>query len=328
MPRIFSITTLLALLVLAAAQPCAAVDYYVDYVNGVNSMDRDGLSWLTAWKTVTFAFGRTQANVTADTYHIAPATYDNDPTKPAIDREIFPLDLRNGMRIIGSGADTTIIDAGPGTASARAACSVFEGAATQNFLFQDLTIHGMRTTLSGGGLSITGNAVGSLLRVHLEDNDASGSGGGFYASTLNGNITDCTFTDNSASAGGGFLAYTLTGNITDCEFTGNSAYYYYGGGFYVGGSLNGDVTDCEFIGNSGSSQGGGCYINVLPSARRVARCLFLDNSAASGSALYVSIWSSAGQIENCVFARGSEDKYQVRVNGTVALYNNLSLIHI
>ncbi|CAN2039495.1 hypothetical protein GMMP15_1300002 [Candidatus Magnetomoraceae bacterium gMMP-15] len=43
--------------------------------------------------------------------HVKAGTYDADPAKPANEREIFPIDLKNGMTIQGDdGAENCIIN--------------------------------------------------------------------------------------------------------------------------------------------------------------------------------------------------------------------------
>ena len=76
-------------------------DYYVA-TTGNNA--NDGLSWATAWKTITHAVENSPVT-TGDVIHVADGLYN-----PA-NGENFPIDfITNGVSLIGAGGDTSIID--------------------------------------------------------------------------------------------------------------------------------------------------------------------------------------------------------------------------
>lgn len=98
----------IALALAGSARPCAALDVYVDAVNGSNS--NSGASPTEAWRTISHALSQLPVPSTGlvDTVHVAPGIYD------AALGETFPLDLRehDAVQIVGSGAQSTILDGG------------------------------------------------------------------------------------------------------------------------------------------------------------------------------------------------------------------------
>ena len=85
---------------------------YVDAVNGVNAATGRGAA-AAPYKTITYALLISNKNNLPDPWHvhIRPGTYTADPAKPATEREIFPIRLRNDMIFEGTtNAKECIID--------------------------------------------------------------------------------------------------------------------------------------------------------------------------------------------------------------------------
>ena len=83
-------------------------------------------------------------------------------------------------------------------------------------------------------------------------------GGGMYNYESSPEVTDCTFTENTASYdGGGMYNYKSSPSVTNCTFTGNTSWWR-GGGMYNYESSP-EVTDCTFTNNTASSDGAGMY---------------------------------------------------------------------
>ncbi|MCP3995295.1 MAG: DUF1565 domain-containing protein [bacterium] len=98
---------LVAALVLSS--PVVANDWYVDALNGSDS--NSGTSPTDAWRTITEAVAQLgpapPAPGVRDNVHVFPGVYD-----PA-HGEVFPIDLRDGLWLIGDrGQEETILDAG------------------------------------------------------------------------------------------------------------------------------------------------------------------------------------------------------------------------
>ena len=87
---------------------------YVDAVNGANAPTGRG-SAASPYQSITYALLISTKSNLPDPWHvhIRPGTYNSDPAKPPAEREIFPLDLRQGMIFEGTTtAEECIIDGG------------------------------------------------------------------------------------------------------------------------------------------------------------------------------------------------------------------------
>ena len=123
------------------------------------------------------------------------------------------------------------------------------------------------TTIDGTGAyhvvqCVTGENVNTILEgFTITGGDAKGTpgeghGGGMFNFQSNPNVTNCTFTGNSAYIGGGMCNEYSSPIVTNCTFTGNNADTYDGGGMFNFRS-NPKVINCTFIGNTAGKNGGG-----------------------------------------------------------------------
>lgn len=136
---------------------------------------------------------------------------------------------------------------------------------------------------NGAGISNDGmlNVINSTFSENEADLGGGIAGGSiFYGGTLQ--VTDSTFSGNTASDDGGGLAlFSGTGTVADSAFWDNSSER--GGGI---SNLFGDltVTGSTFSGNSGFSAGGGIS-NPYGSVMNVSNSTFSANSAPNGGGL-------------------------------------------
>lgn len=141
-------------------------------------------------------------------------------------------------------------------------------------------------------LKITGN------NVTLEGIKFSNSWG---ASAItwngaNGNINNCTFTNNKGQNGGAVTWNGANGTITNSIFIKNIATSN-GGAIYWNNGANGRVEGCTFTENQASNGAGAIYWNGANGT--VNNTLFEYSKASAGGAL---IWNTAeGTISNSVF---------------------------
>jgi hypothetical protein len=254
-----------AVLTLFVAVPVVASSTW--YVDGVNGSDgNDCKSAQHACRTIGHAISLAHSG---DSIMVAPATYTEN------------LSIRRNLKIVGSSAQTTIIDgAGNGTvvtifsASVRATLSKVT---VRNGLAQ-----------YGGGISTAGalTVIESTISTNRAftqcTGDCSTQGGGIYNSGVL-TITRSTISGNSANSqcnavcspyGGGILnGGTLT--ISQSTISGNSAVItapigvchlvcrVFGGGIYNGGTLA--ISNSTLSGNQTKveqnfgGQGGGIY---------------------------------------------------------------------
>jgi hypothetical protein len=298
--------------VLAVACASARADYtnlWVDQVDGRNEPDTTG-TVDDPFKSITYALARANYAAWPEPWHlhIRPGVYNADPYKPHLEREIFPIELRQDLIIEGSDPCTCIID---GQHLVQGLTSLLYGLDKTGLRIRNLTLCNMNHSQGNGGAIEMVNCAGEIENCIIRDCNAQ-SGGGVWLSPCSGtavpfDFTTCTFINNNAvyGEGGGLyvLAYpdpgALTGDITGCVFTDNEASYG-GAGFFVNGDVVGNICDCTFSNNTDGSQGGGfCITGDLDGW--VLRCNFESNcSDFYGGGFYIQ-GSVSGGVDRCDF---------------------------
>jgi hypothetical protein len=261
---------LLLVLLLTLTPAALASIWYVDGVNGNDT--NDCRTRQTACKTIGHAISLASAG---DTIGVGPATYPEN------------LNINVSLKLIGSGASTTIIDGGSlGTVVTASAADV---------VLSKFTIRNGKAS-NGGGIDNQGTLT--INRSTITGNHATGggignlAGGGIYnrgeltitGSTISGNTASSGFNTGQKVQGGGiYTAGTLT--LSNSTVSGNST------------TASGDV-DC------GSAYGGGIY--------SLSVTLTLSNSTLSGN--YASdcdlghgggIFSIYGTLQNTIVANST-----------------------
>jgi len=177
----------------------------------------------------------------------------------------------------------------------------------------------------GGGIG-GHNSNFSCVNCNFINNMGETSGGAVYCSrdsvSSDINLTECTFTGNTAGDGGALLGW-CTAYITSCTFNDNSAAGNGGAINSLYGSLN--LVDCIFQNNTSGGWGAGIRLGfgtniILHSTfyrntgigggafcqgfnTTIAYCLFIENSGRSGGALGCS--DGSPRINNCTFFENS-----------------------
>lgn len=117
-------------------------------------------------------------------------------------------------------------------------------------------------------------------------NGSAGSGGAMYICS-NSYFYNCNFIHNSADGQGGAI-YTVSATsensknvFENCLFENNNSSM--GGAIFDNIGLT--LTNCRFIGNDATTKGGAYYVymNKFP---KVANCIFANNTANDGGAIY------------------------------------------
>ena len=250
----------------------------VIYVSTEGTSSNDGLSWATAKSDVQEAIDLASShNAYGIEVWIAKGTYKHGSE----------MTMRNNVAIYGG----------------------FAGTETS----KDQRVSGNNTILDGEGkyrvfynnyrLSNPLTNSAKLDNVTIQngyvDSNNGYYGAGMYNYYANPEITNCTFTNNSASSyGGGMYNGSSDPVLTNCTFTNNNANY--GGGMY-NSSSSPVLTNCTFSGNSASESysgygGGGMYNNS--SSPVLTNCTFTNNSASPGGGMYNS--SSSPVLTNCI----------------------------
>jgi hypothetical protein len=241
---------------LMSALPVAAagVSFYVA-TTGNNT--NDGLSWQTAWQDIQYAID--QADV-GDTINVAAGIYDENIT------------LKDGVAVLGAGADVTVIDGG------------------------------------GNGTIITADSVGPTTKLEgfTVAHGNAPRGGGMYNKNSSPVVTACIFTSNTTACGGGIYNYHSSPTITGCTFSVNSASMR-GGGIYNDANSSPVVANCIFSANSAADQGGGMYNN--DSSPSLTNCTFSSNTAAYGGGM--CNYRSSPTVNNCILWDSDSEIYNV-----------------
>lgn len=155
----------------------AASEFYVDQTNGVNGTSTTGAAD-NPFKSITYAVGTMANRTLPDPWivHIKAGTYDADPAKPANQREIFSIEMRSGMTLIGDDGPENCIISGAFTPSSSES---LVGANSVSFTLDGLTFQNMNRT--------AGSKNGAACEM-------------IYVS--GGTIHNCIFKSNSAQQGG------------------------------------------------------------------------------------------------------------------------------
>lgn len=130
------------------------------------------------------------------------------------------------------------------------------------------------------------NSAYSLWDGFTIQNGSAGSGGAIYLCS-NSYFYNCKFIDNSAVGQGGAIYSVSASNensaniFENCIFENNNSSM--GGAIFDNIGLK--LTNCRFIGNNATTKGGAYYVymNKFP---EVANCLFANNTAVDGGAIY------------------------------------------
>jgi parallel beta-helix repeat protein len=250
-----------------SATPTGA-HYYVDD-DGSNETG-DG-SQAKPWKTISYAL--TRVSGPDATIHVAAGTYHIGDMGGGWS-EVFPINMKDGISLVGVGADVTILDAGQSAAVIKAV-NIGAGERVAGFTIRNGYWPGSD---HGGGLYISGSSpVVEDNTIINNDAGASGnayhSGGGIYVKDGSPTIYNNTITNNGST-----------------KLTGDS-----GGGIYVTGASSAPLIQGNIISNNTVWIGGaGIYVEGSSAISTIEANLIRDNTQAS--AQWVDHQESAGGI--------------------------------
>lgn len=227
-----------------------------------------------------------QGNGEDDIINLAPGTY----MLAGSWLDYFPNESESSsLTILGSGAETTILDGGNLASILRIDQSGMLDPTNANILIAGITFRkGSETSQVGGALYIGNDyAQTTVQNCVFQDNATIYEGGALYVSGGTVHIAGNTFTGNSsADSSGGALYAVISGGILVLDgniFSGNGAEKD-GGGVYVSAEFGSTVTITgnTFDGNSATSAGGAsvsCQGSAIISGN-----IFSDNIASTSSA--------------------------------------------
>lgn len=233
---------------------------HVWYVDSSNiSSHQDGLSWATAFNTLSDVLDRKYCKSDGDTIRVAQGEYFEGHTL-IIDYE---------LTIIGG------YPSGGGTTPDKSLYPTFlEGNNTYHLINASFSIFNLQ-----GFCLRYGNANGPGI---------SSIGGALFAEGTTINVYDCIFTDNTANMQGGAInLYNSVANFSKCEITNNSGPIL-GGGMLVSGVSLLEMEDCIVSNNSSIASGGGIYFSSIGSTLNLNRCTIANNSISNSISFYES----------------------------------------
>ncbi|MBN2208681.1 MAG: right-handed parallel beta-helix repeat-containing protein [Candidatus Coatesbacteria bacterium] len=193
------------------------------YVNGTIGDDQNDGSRSRPWKTITHALDNIRGAEPSLPGRLEITSGNYSATANG---EVFPLQVRNYVTIVGMGPESTVLDAG-GAAHAILLDDVL------SVTIEDMALTGGVATglwpdACGGGICAIDSEF-TVRNCKMYSNSATGvekhgAGAGIYlygeCSPL---ITGCEFVTNEASTGGAGICseYYCTPNVKDCKFDRN-----------------------------------------------------------------------------------------------------------
>ena len=302
---------------------------FIDQTSGANTSGTAGTEG-DPFKSITYALLTMDGRGAADPWvvHVKAGVYDADPAKPAGEREIFPIELREGMTLQGDdGAGSCIIS---GSFNADSQVALVYGENLSGITIVGLALTAMNRT--GGSQQGAGCELvlcsGKIQQCTFKDNSTK-QGGGLWLSLppaasfeLTGNTFLTNMVDSYSSFGGGaYVEGDCSGEISENLFYKNISKSYcgtslcdansHGGGFYVAGSFTGVISGNTFVDNDANSNvdgyGGGFKVEGVFSGE-ITQNIFAENAAKNnGAGFYLNA--------------GGEDPDQIILSNNIFLYN-------
>ena len=142
--------------------------------------------------------------------------------------------------------------------------------------------------------------------------DASNGGGAIVWYSYYGNITHCSFINNSAPKAGALYMHADGSSLTDSLFANNTANG--NGGALICEWFTFKIGNCTFENNTAKNKGGAFYIN--PNSKyTLSNSSFINNSAKNGGAVYVE--TGGIQLNDSIFLNNSATNYGGAVHSIV-----------
>ena len=157
------------------------------------------------------------------------------------------------------------------------------------------------TAEEGGAIYGVQSRAHSIINCSFMDNKAmSGGGGAIMMSDVHMvSVFDCNFMNNTAMSGDGGAINMMDGQVSGCSFANNSAGCK-GGVIYCHQADDSSVSDCSFV-NSCAKDGGAIYFFYC-GGFSVSNCDFANSTAKEGSGGVIYWIGDGGSVSDCVFA--------------------------
>lgn len=271
---------------------CPWTEYFVNATTGDDSYNGLAPEWDGAngpFKRITKAL--TVAVDKGDTIHVAEGLYDvtnND--------EEFPLEMNDGVSLLGNGTSSTIIDA---EASEGTPATVMEILGASDLIVTGFTIMNGWSDSQAGAIYCYDSSP-TIASCLIKDSTGL-IGGGIGSEHGSPAIIGCTLIDNVGSIGGAIYCSYGSPVITGCTIKSNHANEDGQGGGGAGGAIalyrceTGLIKGNTILGNEAENEGGGIYLEVSSptvATNRLDRLEKSDpdsgNKANKGGGIYIA----------------------------------------
>jgi len=150
----------------------------------------------------------------------------------------------------------------------------------------------------------SGEDLSSLVRGITFANGSSEGGGGAYLYQSGATFRNCVFIGGNAIDGGGLCLWSALAEVDGCVFRYNHALNQ-GAALFASCGSEAWIHDCRFEFNESDDRGGAIHLVGCNSMTGIENCVFYDNTAVTGGALYLEY--APVTIISCTFAENHAD---------------------
>ena len=304
---------------------------------------KDGSSWDNALDWTGFRNGIGSSGSLSGNIFMAGGTYTQTTTAGTSIREAAVFSVYGGYDPASTGTDlskrnistyATVFD-GNNTCrlvvwNASGIETLFDGITFQN-ASRSNNDSGSALILQAGANARFNNCI--FVNNSNKGTDVAKAGGGAVRVVIPSSFTNCTFSGNTSSRRGGVVV-TNTGSQTvtfsKCTFNGNTAGtadgYYQGGAIYIRGG-NVVLDDCVFENNT-ALRGSAIYADNAAYLLKADKCYFYNNnssnkSASTGGAVWADLSTGKMYFNACSFYKNYTGSYGSAIGnkGTVCINN-------
>lgn len=241
---------------------------------------------------------------------IGPGIYDKT-------FQTFPIVLKDGITVKGTGYAQTFIDTG-GTG---APAFLVQNISTSDTVLMDFTIQNGQLTLSGGaGLIVENTMVLYLFDVRFLNNEGT-SGGAIYLANSTVYIQDCIFDGNSAQNGGAvYIESPGSAPLFSRNTFINNRATQSGGAFYIQQASGTGIYQNTFSKNQAATRGGG--VAIIDGNPEFLENILEENTAPNGGGLALQFSSSPVQRNEFLKNHADTGGGIFSADGAVEIFNN------
>jgi predicted outer membrane repeat protein len=173
--------------------------------------------------------------------------------------------------------------------------------------------------LGGGGIHVY-SGISLMYQCTIDGNQANVNGGGAYC-LGRGHFSFCRIVENQSGMRGGGIAGSERGVFEGCIIADNKSGWD-GGGMWRNAIADGLSKNCVFSGNRAVKRGGAVYYSGDGDDPTFENCVFINNVAGSGNAVYNE--KGLGELRSCVLVNGGTNEiFEGEWADTDVVYSNV-----